>query len=210
MNSENSGCLWSQEYFPGKRCICSRRGQAGQLDMEVCTQKKKSATMIWFDLTKMIFEVQKRGKCDLLQWGRRDPGPHGNVDFLWRKATQKRKKRYSCLFLRRYFVEHSYHDNGVLNHILDDGKLVNHSHTPNAGAGELGLLQQPNLHAQPWSLLRLRTSFYLCSQRYSKRRGGKDEKNLEQLCIPVNSYSPFSVARRLCYLWISCLVFGSV
>ena len=71
-------------------------------------------------------------------------------------------------------------------------------------------LQQPNLHAQPWSLLRLRTSFYLCSQRYSKRRGGKDEKNLEQLCIPVNSYLPFSVARRLCYLWISCLVFGSV
>merc|ERR1719167_1573636 len=36
---------------------------------------------------------------------------------------------------RRYFVEHSYHDNGVLNHILDDGKLVNHSDTPNAGAG---------------------------------------------------------------------------
>jgi len=36
---------------------------------------------------------------------------------------------------RRYFVEHSYHDNGVLNHILDDGKLVNHSHTPNTGAG---------------------------------------------------------------------------
>ena len=83
----------------------------------------------------MIFEVQKRGKCDLLQWERRDPGPHGNVDFLWRKATQKKIKRYSCLFLRRYFVEHSYHDNGVLNHILDDGKLVNHSHTPNAGAG---------------------------------------------------------------------------
>ena len=92
MNSEKSGCLWSQEYFPGKRCICSRRGQAGQLDMEVCTQKKISATMIWFDLTKMIFEVQKRGKCDLLQWGRRDPGPHSNVDFLWRKATQREKK----------------------------------------------------------------------------------------------------------------------
>ena len=41
--------------------------------------------------------------------------------------------------LRRYFLEHSYHDGGLLNHILDDGKLVNHSETPNAGAGD-GLL----------------------------------------------------------------------
>ena len=38
--------------------------------------------------------------------------------------------------LRRYFLEHSYHDGGLLNHILDDGKLVNHSETPNAGAGD--------------------------------------------------------------------------
>merc|ERR1719391_363565 len=36
---------------------------------------------------------------------------------------------------RRYFVQHSYHDRGLLNHILDDGKLVNHSDTPNAGPG---------------------------------------------------------------------------
>merc|ERR1712198_489333 len=36
---------------------------------------------------------------------------------------------------RRYFVQHSYHDRGLLNHILDDGKLVNHSNTPNAGPG---------------------------------------------------------------------------
>ena len=46
---------------------------------------------------------------------------------------------FDLRLLRRYFVEHSYHDGGVLNHILDDGKLVNHSDTPNAGAGE-GLL----------------------------------------------------------------------
>ena len=43
---------------------------------------------------------------------------------------------FDLRLLRRYFVEHSYHDGGVLNHILDDGKLVNHSDTPNAGAGE--------------------------------------------------------------------------
>ena len=70
-----------------------------------------------------------------------------------KKGNPKENKKILSLFLRRYFVEHSYHDNGVLNHILDDGKLVNHSHTPNAGAGvydyDLGLLQQPNLHAQP-------------------------------------------------------------
>ena len=40
------------------------------------------------------------------------------------------------LCCRRYFVEHSYHDGGLLNHILDDGKLVNHSGTPNAGPGD--------------------------------------------------------------------------
>ena len=42
---------------------------------------------------------------------------------------------------RRYFVQHSYHDRGLLNHILDDGKLVNHSDTPNAGPGD-GLLDK--------------------------------------------------------------------
>jgi len=52
-----------------------------------------------------------------------------------KKGNPKENKKILSLFLRRYFVEHSYHDNGVLNHILDDGKLVNHSHTPNAGAG---------------------------------------------------------------------------
>ena len=38
---------------------------------------------------------------------------------------------------RRYFIEHSYNDGGLLNHILDDGKMVNHSDTPNAGASLL-------------------------------------------------------------------------
>ena len=77
-----------------------------------------------------------------------------------KKGNPKENKKILSLFLRRYFVEHSYHDNGVLNHILDDGKLVNHSHTPNAGAGELGLLQQPNpdlcLGLEPLSTYALR------------------------------------------------------
>ena len=112
----------------------------------------------------------KKGKMWFASMGKKRPWPTWKCWLLMKKGNPKEKKRYSCLFLRRYFVEHSYHDNGVLNHILDDGKLVNHSHTPNAGAGvydyDLGLLQQPNLYAQPWSLYRLRTSFDLCSQRY--------------------------------------------
>ena len=57
--------------------------------------------------------------------------------FLWFDFSFDPHTSDFCL--RRYFLEHSYHDGGLLNHILDDGKLVNHSETPNAGAGD-GLL----------------------------------------------------------------------
>ena len=34
---------------------------------------------------------------------------------------------------RLTFLQHVYHDGGTLNWILDDGKLVNHSASPNTG-----------------------------------------------------------------------------
>ena len=39
----------------------------------------------------------------------------------------------SELELRLDFLEHCFHDGGVLNTILDDGKLVNHSRCPTMG-----------------------------------------------------------------------------
>ena len=132
---------------------------------------KRKNQQPWSDLIEQKWSFRyKKGENVICFNGEEETLAHMEMLTSYEERQPKRKKRYSCLFLRRYFVEHSYHDNGVLNHILDDGKLVNHSHTPNAGAGvhdnDLGLLQQPNLHAQPWSLHRLRTSFYLCSQRY--------------------------------------------
>ena len=159
-----SGVLpWEKVYLFSKRS--SRAAWYGGM---YAKEKISNHDLIWSNENDLW--GTKKGKMWFASMGKKRPWPTWKCWLLMKKGNPKEKKRYSCLFLRRYFVEHSYHDNGVLNHILDDGKLVNHSHTPNAGAGvydyALGLLQQPNLHAQPWSLHRLRTSFYLCSQRY--------------------------------------------
>merc|ERR1712083_606075 len=57
------------------------------------------------------------------------------ICFRGKEETLAHLEKLSSYEDRRYFLEHSYHDGGLLNHILDDGKLVNHSETPNAGAG---------------------------------------------------------------------------
>jgi len=57
------------------------------------------------------------------------------ICFRGEEETLAHLEKLSSYEDRRYFLEHSYNDGGMLNHILDDGKLVNHSETPNAGAG---------------------------------------------------------------------------